>query len=108
MKTSEIFKIAKTHLSVAYEDSLMGPQKFICNSLDLAAYKRQITRDEYHRCQRIVQGRMGDAETIEAWLAHMGHIPTRFLHDKDLCQRIQDYRHAWVDELIREFEAKGD
>ena len=108
MKTSKVFKIAKKHLSKTYEDTLTGPQQFICNALELAHDVGEITDDNCMDCQCIVQERMEGAVTLEAWLILKGYLPQKFLHDKELCQRIQDYRHAWVNELIREFEAKGD
>lgn len=108
MKISKAFEIAKKYVNNVHEDTLTGPQMFICNALELAADKGLIPWEASADCQCIVLGRLQGAFTLEAWLTSKGYLPRKFLHDDALRQRIQDYRLAWLDELIKEFKAKGE
>jgi hypothetical protein len=112
MKTSEVFKQAKQHLAKDYDETCNSPtkEKFICIAINTAAaYTKRMTSGDIERCIGIVESRLEYATTLEGWLAKRGCVA----HDdypisRTTQDRIQEHRHAWVDMLIAEFEAKGD
>jgi hypothetical protein len=111
MKTSEVFKRVKEHLAKdlheAYNRS--GKEKFICIAITTAAaHTKRITEEDRSRCTAIVESRLEGTYTMEGWLVDRGCIPEYELCDRATKDRIQAHRHAWVDMLIAEFEAKGD
>jgi hypothetical protein len=111
MKTSEVFKRVKENLAKdlheAYNHS--GKEKFICiATTTAAAHSKRITNEDVERCTDIVESRLEGAYTMEGWLNDRGCVPEYELCDRTTKDRIQAHRHAWVDMLIAEFEAKGD
>jgi hypothetical protein len=110
MKTSEVFKRAKQHLAKDYNEtrSGSGKEKFICIALITAAANcKRITEADVERCDGIVGSRI-DTYTLEGWLVNRGCISEKFLNDHNILDRIQEHRHAWLDQMIAEFKAKGD
>lgn len=114
MKTSEVFKHAKRHLAKDYTDYICSrtfdQQKFICISIDVAFSQTQrLTVADRDRCLDVIASRLGRHDTLEGWLAAEGCIGKEYnLLDSSTKDRIQKHRHAWLDKLIAEFEAKGD
>ena len=111
MKTSEVFKQAKQHLAKDFEETRNTPskEKFICIAITTAAaHCKRITNEDVERCEDVVKLRMDGEYTLEGWLAGRGCVPEYELCDLTTKDRIQAYRHAWLDLLIAEFEAKGD
>ena len=66
-------------------------QYYICNALAHATHSSYALR-------RLIHQRLGDSITVEDWLEGIG-VPLDQLNDKNL----QEYRHRWIDELIKEF-----
>jgi hypothetical protein len=111
MKTSEVFKRAKQRLAMDYSETCNTPtkEKFICIAITTAAaYTKRMTSRDIERCEGIVKSRMDGAYTMEGWLVDLGCIPEYELCYRAIKDRIQAHRHAWLDSLIAEFEAKGD
>ena len=111
MKTSEVFKRAKQRLAMDFKETLngSGKEKFICIAITTAAaYTKRMTSRDIERCEGIIKSRMDGAYTLENWLVDRGCIPVAFLNDRNILDRIQAHRHAWLDLLIAEFEAQGD
>jgi hypothetical protein len=111
MKTSEVFTRAKQHLAKDYDETCNSPtkEKFICIAITTAAaYTKRMTSVDIERCAKIVASRLEHDYTLEGWLESRGCLNSYFLCDRATKDRIQAHRHAWVDMLIAEFEAKGD
>jgi hypothetical protein len=112
MKTSEVFKRAKQHLAMDYSETCNAPskEKFICIAITTAAaHTKRITAKDAERCTGIVGSRIGRAYTMEGWLADRGCMPHDYFQiSRTAKDRIQAHRHAWLDSLIAEFEARGD
>jgi hypothetical protein len=111
MKTSEAFKQAKRCLAKDFKETLngSGKEKFICIAITVAAANcKRITDKDVERCEDVIKSRMDGEYTLEGWLVGRGCIPEAFLNDHNILDRIQAHRHAWLDLLIAEFEAKGD
>jgi hypothetical protein len=111
MKTSEVFKRAKQRLAMDYSETCNTPtkEKFICLSISIAAaHCKRMTVADVKRCEDVIKSRMGGVYTLEGWLAGRGCVPEYELCDLATKDRIQAHRHAWLDSLIAEFEAKGD
>ncbi len=110
MKTSEVFKQAKQRLAMDYSETCNAPskEKFICIAIiAAAAHTKRITDKDVERCTEVVESRLEGAYTLEGWLVDRGCIPENF-HGHNILDSIQALRHAWLDLLIAEFEAKGD
>ena len=70
----------------------------ICVALSRASEERKITVRVRKRCQEIIAQRIDGKVTLERWLISKG------IRNAELtCQRMQAYRHAWLDLLIKEF-----
>lgn len=71
---------------------------YICIALSYATDKRKITGKVKKHCREIINQRLGKTRTLESWLISKGIKPAEFTS-----QRLQAYRHAWLDLLIKEF-----
>ena len=113
MKTSEVFMYAKRNLAATHSEIYsysLDQQRFICSSIDVAFQKtKRLTAADRDRCLDVIASRLGRHDTLEGWLVSKGCISDEYhLHDISTKDRIQKHRHAWLDKLIEEFEAKGD
>jgi len=106
LKTSEAFKKAKQEIYP------LGNQVYICHALSVAAYGRFLSdwerirktrKSGYATAMRTIVERIGNEGTLNSWLSLRG-VSFR----KQTLSLMQSYRHAWLDQLIEEFEAKGD
>ena len=70
----------------------------ICIALSRASDKRKITVKVRKRCQEIIAQRIDRRYTLEGWLTRKGIKKTELT-----CRKMQAYRHAWLDLLIKEF-----
>ena len=70
----------------------------ICIALSRASDKRKITVEVRKHCQKIIAQRIDRRYTLEGWLTRKGIKKTELTY-----QRMQAYRHAWLDLLIKEF-----
>ena len=117
MKTSELLKEAANHLSNTMDDN---GEQFICWAIGCvnAAGKRmqRITKE-------MVTGRLGRGaygpNTLEGWLEsthgikcvaaiYNGSVMKNYRERSEYYAKVQRTRHAWLDSMIEEFEAKGD
>lgn len=109
-KTSEAFKLAKSHLKP------IGDCTYICHALFEAATGKSIRADysdwtEVHKTRKpgfktaikTISSRIGSDNPLELWLQIRG-----IKHWNYVSEQMQAYRHRWLDALIAEFEAKGD
>jgi hypothetical protein len=112
MKTSTVLKRAKTCLATSADDYMFtNRQAFICyainNAMGIRNYK------EGKRVQAMIQARLRPYTALESWLQG-NHNIERISYDpnsekfNEYRTQVQRTRHAWVDSMIAEFEAKGD
>ena len=112
MKTSEVFKQAKEHLWEGYLDCFDG-EAFMCHAIIEAAWVRDIHDKDskqylpYKRAQKIIHQRIHPAYDLEHWVRKNVKNSYKVLNKIHGAQQMQAYRHRWIDELIKEFEAKG-
>ena len=114
MKTSTVLKKAKKHLAKNYEDRYRPKEAFICYSIMEAEDSKKVPKSDADRVRDIIRGRLNPYPTLEVWLeskhkinrAYSSAKPTQKI--KEYINKIQATRHAWVDSMIAEFEAKGD
>ena len=71
---------------------------YICIALACASDKRKITVKVRKHCQEIIAQRIDRRHTLESWLSSK-RVKNAGLNR----QRMQAYRHAWLDLLIKEF-----
>jgi hypothetical protein len=112
MKTSEVFKQAKQRLAMDYSETCNTPtkEKFICIAITTAAaHCKRMTVADVERCEDVIKSRMDGEYTLEGWLADRGCVANDYFQfSRTTKDRIQAHRHAWLDLLIAEFEAKGN
>lgn len=113
MKISEVFKKAKKHLSTDFKQG-------ICLAIQdaLFHYRDSETRASLHEAVSIVQERLGMWSYAHHWLGAkvlFGNRPVVYHEDRERVyewahrqseKSIQAWRHAWLDQLIEEFEGK--
>jgi len=104
MRTSTLLRKAKRYLWDGVSDSDYKP-RFICLAISLACGNGRPYVDWFYLpiCKEIHK-RMEGAPCLEYWLNTRHGIRTA----TSSCSRIQAYRKAWLNELIREYAAKGD
>lgn len=97
MKTSEILIEAKKHLARTGEEE--NKSNYICNAINKASShpKAMLLKDE-------ISNRMNGKQTMKVWLNKVHGI---LWHELNTIS-VQAHRHAWVDMLIAEYQAKGD
>lgn len=92
----KLLKGAKKHLAVTNNE--FNKTSFICFAIN-----RANSHGGGNRLRDIIHERLGTSGTIEQWLLKNKHITRHQLLSKKTKNKIQQFRHAWVDELIREF-----
>ncbi len=102
MKTSEIFRKAKK--LVTYKPDNVW-RRYICYGIE----DSYISYKDSDRARKIINQRLGrGCNSLEEWMHEQGHAPKYFELTKTHRIKMQKTRHAWLDSLIKEFEAKGD
>ena len=97
MKTSEILIKAKKRL--AWSNKELIRNEFICNAIEVSS-----SHPKANLLIKEISNRMGGKQTMRLWLNEVHGISWHALNSKNL----QAHRHAWVDMLIEEYQAKGD
>ena len=93
------FAAAKEYLWDGRSSQILGCLHIhICTAVSQASVKRKITVKVRNRCQEIIAQRIDRLNTLESWLNSKGIKNAELTH-----QRMQAYRHAWLDLLIKEF-----
>ena len=105
MKHSEILKAAKAQLWDG-KDPTARLSRHICVALldaaeELGGHFAYAAAD---RMRGIIMERLSGTQTLPRWLRIQHGVNPNDLTD----ERVQAHRHAWVDLLIAEHEAKGD
>ena len=111
MKTSTILKYAKRILATKYSEHIrFTKHQYICHAIDDVsqtymcwAKARAITME--------IQRRLEGYYSLENWLrsVHNIHSSDYDRHFPDeFGDKVQTTRHAWIDSMIAEFQAKGD
>lgn len=76
---------------------------YICLALEEALMNDRISYDACERARTLITRRIEHRATIESWLVNGGYIDMSNGISKSLADKIQAYRHAWLDSLIKEF-----
>ena len=103
MKLSKVFELAKKNLARSREE-LSDKNFYICNSIkDTTAPLR-----DKARAIKIIEERLMGYHTLSQWL--FAYYPNHRvgLTDGACMDKLQTTRHAWLTDLIREFEGKGN
>lgn len=104
MKMSEALTLVKSNLHTARTKKT---SEFICLVAESLFRSGGLNYEDQNKVKALMAQRMGvekcDAFSLSDWLFREGHhtpTPTYTL--------MQDYRHAWLVELIKEFKLKGE
>jgi hypothetical protein len=98
----QAFKAAKIYLArnAADLDNYQQPnEEFICCSLDRASLEGHISAKSLEASQALVMDRISPYVTACQWLAGTLKVDMMKLDEDD----VQEWRHRWLDELIKEF-----
>jgi len=97
MKTSAMFYAAKRKLWNGTGKT--SGRVYICHAITSTLSQREASH-----AKGIVMSRLSGAVTLDTWLITHAGIQV----DDMTPARMQAHRHAWLDLLIAEFQAKGD
>lgn len=104
MKTSEVFRRVRLHLSDT--DTGMAHQRYICYALNALYFRGMIGDRDRTRCKRLIRVHLEGKETLEHWLYDNHGI--RMEYKTRYFRKIMTTRKAWLTHLIEHYEAKGD
>ena len=105
LKTSDILKVARTLIE-------SEERYYVCYAIEVAACKlmqpnlsleKTIRQKEQALLKRIDKALNGSS-TVGDWLNTICGVPYKDLNREALL----DYRIRWIDELIKEYQSKGD
>jgi hypothetical protein len=91
-----VFKEAKKYLSLNGSGS---KYIYICMAINEVAVKDSTQWVKYRRAKEIIDERLGGACTVVSWLQKNNLIKK----DNVDYDQVQQYRHRWLDSLIKEF-----
>lgn len=111
MKTSRVLTLAKQHLSRHHLD-IVHKERYICLAITAAVRLDKIPLGSAQRVKKVVEGRLHPYATLSSWLQAKhgidGRINSIYSKVVEYRNQLQATRHAWVDSMIAEFQAKGD
>lgn len=97
----ELLKATKQRLQVNCLFAPSGTSEFLCNAITLAAKKRRQTMIGA-KLRRLIAKRLGNHTTLDTWLFNEHGITFQQMYADDN-RKLQATRHAWLDDLIKEF-----
>ena len=99
---AECFRAAKTILwpGTSY-DGYLGRERFICRAIYQANAARKPGGVQELACD-VIDARLAPCDTVEHYL--FAFVERTFDTDAKRVRYAQEYRHAWLDSLIAEFE----
>lgn len=107
MKTSKALKIVKQHVAKSVgEDGF----KFICHATDAAERLYLISYTNAVEIKQHICVLLGWCDSLDNWLMHYCNINTSAggISANQRFNKLQTTRHAWINDMIAYFEAKGD
>lgn len=93
------FIAAKRLLNTA--DEFRGTN-YICYALWHAEIKKMITRAQMHLCTEIIERRLAGHAYVTSFLCERGYLPKGDRTNEQYAL-VQEFRHRWLDSLIKEF-----
>lgn len=115
MKTSTLLKLAKKHLDRGAKDRDPSDDRriYICHAIQVVADKSDsmALRIVARATMRMIENRLAPFCDLKVWLDNVHGIscPSYWSEGHaEFIGKLQATRHAWVDSMIAEFQAKGD
>lgn len=109
MKIYKAFVAAKDHLVTADEHYRTGydetKSRYICFALSEAWRAGKITHAADWAASQVVTARLVPHSYVEDYLKSIGVISSSGYLTPDEKGLVQDFRHLWLDALIKEFSA---
>jgi hypothetical protein len=107
MKTTKVFRLAKQLVATNY-NVLIGQEEYICHAIEKLYGDMKITLRDRNRNKKIIRDRLDGVISYETWLIRNYKINLEISDYHKRSDKLQVSRHAWLDSLIKEFEAIGD
>lgn len=117
MKASEVLRLAKTRMFTP-EEVLVGVSsdplrttEYLCHAIEDLYKDGEIPYEDMQRLRRSISGRLSP---FSSYAAHLFTVDTGFRAQYGAQQwqerekAIQRRKFQWVDEMIEEFETRGD
>jgi len=86
--------------------------RFICFALEDSWLNGPCSKHQYRVAREIIESRMGARSlasySIECWLVDNKVVTNSWLCKPNSRAIVQEYRHRWLDALIKEFSDKPD
>jgi hypothetical protein len=107
MKSSQILRLAKRRLAKNTKE-IQFKEVFICIALKEVGADTGDMRviAKVNKLKDLIRKRLQGCYTYPTWLVN--YVGVSEYHAENATTKLQRSRHAWVDSLIVEFEAKGD
>lgn len=106
MKTSEVFRKVKLHLTDKWTNETPADRRYICMAVAKLYLNGMIGDKDRTRCRRLVLAHLGGKYSLERWLWVNHDISVGYTR-ADINKSIVT-RKAWLDHLIEHYENKGD
>lgn len=106
MKTSEVFRKVKLHLTDKWTRDTPADRRYICMAVSKLYFNGMIGDRDRTRCRRLIMAHLGGKYSLEHWLWVNHNIGV--LHTREHINKSIVTRKAWLDHLINHYEAKGD
>lgn len=104
-------RASKHFLARVVDYKKVGPDrtKFICRAVDRAVQKGLVDVLTGEATKQVLEQRLIPHNNVYTWLVREGHYDPVLSQDDDResFEKIQEFRHSWVDELAREFFNKA-
>lgn len=99
-KAVEVLKAARKHLAVDSDDQ--SRHEFLCAAIEAACLRDDSRSEAGEMLRCLIMLRLQGYRTLDMWLRSEHGI--RGLYNNK-SRKLQATRHAWLDDLIREFSA---
>lgn len=106
MKTSEVFRRVRLHLSNAWTPELPAHKRYICMALHELYLRGAIGDRDRTKGRRLIRAHLGGKYSLEHWLWCKHDISVGY-NKLDVRKSIVT-RKAWLTHLIEHYESKGD
>jgi hypothetical protein len=105
MKTSVALKLVKKCLATS--DGRSNKEIYVCYAAREARDRGYISTEKHYYIKDHIDLLLGATPSLETWLLRVHRIPFN-CSNVEYRNKMQVTRHAWVDNMIAEFQAKGD
>lgn len=95
-----VFKKAKKYLAKSWPES---KNIYICIAINEVMNRNHVLCNSCTAAKTIIAQRLEGSPTVGSWLKDNGFITSSSFTHTNSQNQLQEYRHRWLDSLIKEF-----